>query len=125
MESANIIRHGAAATEYWFEEGCYITEWSNAGDDPECSIARARVPAGGQTRWHRLEATTERYVVLHGRGRVEVGDRPSAEIGPASVVIIPPGQRQRVTADPDTELVFLAICTPRFRSDAYIDDQHD
>lgn len=125
MESRNPVRDGAAAAEYWFEEGCFISEWSNADDDPDCSIARARVPAGGQTRWHRLEAITERYVVLTGSGRVEVGDRPSAAIGPASVVTIAPGERQRVRADPDSELIFLAICTPRFRADAYIDDERD
>lgn len=125
MTTEKPVRKDAGASEYWFEEGCFISEWSNSEDDPDCSIARARVPAGGRTRWHRLNEITERYVVLEGRGRVEVGDRPSATIGPGSVVIIPPGERQRVTAGADAELVFLAICTPRFRADAYTDDYQD
>ena len=34
------------ANEYYFEEGCYITEISNSTDDPKLSIVRARVEPG-------------------------------------------------------------------------------
>ena len=115
----DFIRRAADADETWFEEGCWIRECSNHPDDPECSIAQARVPAGAQTRWHRLTGTTERYVVLRGTGTVEV-EAQRSDIGPGDVVIIPPGARQRVRAGPD-ELVFLAICTPRFRPEIYED----
>lgn len=115
--------------ESWFEEGCFIQEWSNDPDDPDCSIARARVPARSHTRWHRLHGTAERYVVLAGTGRVELGaagatanvtEPITRDIAPGDVVRIPPGVPQRVHAD-DAELVFLAICTPRFRPEAYED----
>lgn len=125
------IHRGHSAAEAWFEEGCWIQEWSNHPDDPECSIARARVPAGARTRWHRLHETTERYVVLEGRGRVEIAPRPDfegvadaaveqTEIGPGDVVVIPAGAGQRVQAH-DADLVFLAICTPRFVPARYED----
>lgn len=110
---------GGRAPETWFEEGCWIQEWSNHPDDPDCSIARARVPAGARTRWHRLDGTAERYVVLEGHGRVEIGALVQ-DIGPGDVAWIPPGVRQRVQAG-DSDLVFLAICTPRFRPEAYED----
>lgn len=109
------------SAEYWFPEGCHINEFSNGPHDPALSIARARVPAGGTTRWHRLAGVTERYVILEGRGRVEVGDLPPHEVGPGDVVLIPPGCRQRIAALGPVDLVFLALCTPRFTPAAYED----
>ena len=109
------------AAEYYFEEGCYITELCNSSDDPEVSVARARVLPGVTTRWHRLRGTTERYVVLEGRGRVEVGEEPVREVGRGDVVRIPPMRRQRITNVGRGDLVFLAICTPRFRREDYED----
>lgn len=109
------------AEEYWFEEGCWISEWWNTSGDPTLSIARARVPAGGATRWHRLKGTTERYAILSGRGRVEVGDAPPREVGPGDVVPIPAGAAQRIANCGTEELVFLAICTPRFARADYED----
>jgi len=116
---------GSDIEETWFEEGCYIQEWSNDADDADCSIARARVPARSSTRWHRLHGIAERYVVLEGTGRVELGAADSASfiarpIAPGDVVRIPPGVPQRVHAG-EADLVFLAVCTPRFRPEAYED----
>ena len=100
--------------EYYTSEECYITELSNTPDDPEVSIARARVKPGVTTRWHRLIRTAERYVILEGNGRVEVGSLPPQEVGAGDVVLIPPTCRQRITNIGEGDLIFLAICTPRF-----------
>ena len=102
-------------------EGCYIIEMSNGPEDPAASIARARVPPGVTTRWHRVKGTAERYVILKGAGRVEVGELPPQEVGPGAVVLIPPSARQRIANVGKEDLVFLAICTPRFRAEAYRD----
>ena len=110
-----------ATAEYYTPERCHILELSNIADDPDVSIARARVEPGVTTRWHRLAGTTERYVIVEGRGRVEVGDLPAQEVGPGDVVVIPPGWRQRIANVGDGDLVFLAICTPRFRAEGYED----
>jgi mannose-6-phosphate isomerase-like protein (cupin superfamily) len=64
---------------------------------------------------------TERYIILEGKGRVEVGNLPATNIGPGDVVLIPPGTPQRITNIGDSDLIFLAICTPRFTKDAYED----
>lgn len=109
--------------EYYFREGCHITELSNGGHDPAVSLARARVKPGRTTAWHALEGTVERYVILEGRGLVEVGDLPPGPVGPGDVVIIPTGCRQRITNAGDVDLVFLAVCSPRFVPDAYTDLQ--
>jgi len=109
----------SAPGEYWFEEGCWISEWWNAPEDPTVSIARARVPAGGITRRHRLRGITERYVILSGCGRVEVGDAAPRDVGPGDMVLIPAGAAQRIANGGGEDLVFLAVCTPRFTREAY------
>lgn len=120
MTQAQII-HNASTPEYYFEEGCFITEWSNSAHDDTASVARARVAPGATTRRHRLLGVTERYVILSGVGRVEVGELAPAVVGAGDVVVIPPQAVQRITNLGAVDLVFLAICTPRFRREIYQD----
>lgn len=115
------VRRADPAAEYWFVEGCHILELLNDPADPALSVARARVPAGGRTRWHRLAGTAERYLVLEGRGEVEVGELPAQAVGPGDLVLIPPGVRQRIANPGPEDLVFLALCTPRFQAGNYQD----
>lgn len=107
--------------EYYFQEGCHILELSNGEHDPAASIARARVAPGVTTRWHSLCGTSERYVILQGAGRAEVGDTAVQEVTAGDVVLIPPETRQRIANVGSQDLVFLAICTPRFTLDCYVD----
>ncbi|WP_111495634.1 MULTISPECIES: cupin domain-containing protein [Marinobacter] len=107
--------------EYFFEEGCYILEMANSADDEALSIARARVEPGGVTRLHTLAAQVERYVILDGEGRVEVGDTLSEDVSAGDVVVIPPGSPQRIRNTGETTLVFFALCTPRFVPEDYRD----
>ncbi len=116
-----VVKHQDPDKEFYTPENCYITELSNSADDPDVSIARARVEPGVRTRWHRLSSTAERYCILSGRGRVEVGKLAPQEVKPGDIVLIPPMCRQRITNVGEEELVFLAICTPRFSNDVYED----
>lgn len=120
MEQIRIV-HNESGAEFFFEEGCFITEWWNSPDDRDLSIARARVPPGVTTRLHRLSGVSERYVILEGSGMVEIGESVAEQVGPGSVVGIPPLIAQRITNIGDRDLVFLAICTPRFRREIYQD----
>ncbi|HWD23237.1 MAG TPA: cupin domain-containing protein [Burkholderiales bacterium] len=113
------VKRASAQKEFFTSEGCFILELSNSPDDPAVSIARARVAPGVTTRWHRVRDTVERYVILEGKGRVEVGEAAPQEVGPCDVVLIPPACRQRIANTGERDLVFLAICSPRFRSEAY------
>lgn len=105
--------------EYLTDEGCWILELSNDDDDPDVSVARARVEPGRTTKWHKVAGTEERYVLLAGRGRVEIGALPPQDVGPGQVVRIPADVRQRIRNTGDNDLVFLCICSPRFRQTAY------
>lgn len=114
--------------EFYTPEKCYITELSNTEDDPDVSIAKARVLPGVTTHWHYLRDTIERYCIISGTGHVEVGDLPSQEVKAGDVVFIPPMCRQRIANTGSDDLIFLAICTPLFKDEVYQDleeEQHD
>lgn len=113
--------HDDPAREHDTAELCAINELSNTAADEDVSIARARVAPGVTTRWHVLHGIAERYVILEGEGVAEVGAGTAERVGPGSVVLIPPGARQRIRNTGPADLVFLAICSPRFRPDAYED----
>src|SRR3989339_380806 len=102
-----VIRQQDLSNEFYTSEQCYITELSNTSDDPDVSIARARVEPGVTTRWHRLRGTVERYYIVNGKGRVEVGKLPPQEVVGGDIVFIPPMCRQRITNIGAEDLVFL------------------
>jgi mannose-6-phosphate isomerase-like protein (cupin superfamily) len=106
--------------EFPTAERCYIVELHNRADDEGCSIARARVPPGVTTQLHAVHGTIERYVILEGAGRVEVEGEPAATVGPLDVVTIRAGAAQRITNTGRADLLFLCVCTPRFRQDNYV-----
>jgi mannose-6-phosphate isomerase-like protein (cupin superfamily) len=116
---ATPVGRNEAAMEFLTAERCFILEIYNTSNDETLSIARARVPPGVTTALHAVEGTTERYIIAEGRGRVEVGEMPSAEVGPGDVVVIPPGTRQRIRNLGSTDLIFYCVCTPRFRRKNY------
>lgn len=122
--------------EYYFDEGCYILEYSNSAADPDLSIARARVAPNTATQLHKLKNTIERYIILGGRGEVTLGNpnlgdnsldnssldnntRSTVEAG--DVVIIPKDCPQAIRNTGSNDLIFLVICTPRFTTDNYLE----
>ena len=118
MKLPSILRRQAG--EVLIREGCYISELSNSDADPGLSIAQARVPPGVTTEWHRLSGTDERYLILEGRGVVEVEGLPPTPVRDDDVVLIPAGRRQRITnSSKSADLRFLALCTPAFREGNY------
>ncbi len=120
-----VILNTPESQEYYFHEGCHILELSNSPDDDEASIARARVEPGKTTRWHRLNGITERYIILQGTGLVEVGDLSAETVTAGSVIIIPSMQPQRIKNTGTDDLIFLAICSPRFQPACYEDTESE
>lgn len=115
------IRRMTPEKEFYTDERCYINELSNVTDDAEVSIALAKVNPSIRTRKHRLHGITERYIILEGKGLVEVGDLPPQEVSYGDVVLIPPETPQRIKNTGEKDLIFLAICSPRFVQGAYED----
>lgn len=113
------IKTQSLEDEFYTSEKCFITELSNSDHDPDVSIARARIEAGVTTVWHRLMGTSERYVIISGKGLVEVGDLPAQELSAGDMVFIPAMCRQRITNIGCEDLIFLAVCSPRFTPSCY------
>ncbi len=101
-------------------ERCHIVETWRSSEDA-MSIARARVEPGVTTAWHALEGVTERYIIASGRGRMEVGNLPPADVGPGDTVFIPAGARQRISNTGTNDLIFYCVCTPPFTPECYRD----
>ncbi|HKJ89643.1 MAG TPA: cupin domain-containing protein, partial [Oceanipulchritudo sp.] len=100
------IRQPDPSREFFFKEGCHILEMWNDPSDPEVSIARARVAPGVKTRCHRLKGTTERYLILSGKGQVHIGGVPPTQVTPGSVVVIPPDTNQSILNHGPDDLIF-------------------
>ena len=104
--------------EYFFKEGCFIEEWHNHADQPDMSIAKVRLEVGKTTKLHSLVNTVERYVMLEGQALVTVNHQ-SWPVSRSDVVVIPADAPQKIQNTGTTDLVFLAICTPRFEEQHY------
>ena len=58
-------------------------------------------------------------MILQGTGRVEVAGQTGQAVEAGDVVVISEGASQRIANTGEADLVFLAVCTPRFIIDAY------
>lgn len=114
------IKKASQAKEYFTDERCFITEIANDPDDHSVSIAKARVHPEVTTAWHRLEGVAERYLIISGTGVAEVGDLEPEAVTSGDVIKIPAGVRQRITNTGADDLIFYAVCTPRFIPECYI-----
>jgi mannose-6-phosphate isomerase-like protein (cupin superfamily) len=119
MMQPRVVKQNLTLEKLQIPEGCHILETWNTEIDDSVSIARARVAPGGSTEWHQLEGIVERYLVVEGRGLVEIGNLAPTEMGPGDLAFIPAGARQRITNTGPGDLIFYCICTPRFRQERY------
>ena len=105
--------------EFEANDGTLITEVLHPKNEEiafKCSIAHARVPAGGQSVPHVLGGRAEAYVILEGKGIVHIGDE-SAEVEEGSVAYIPAGAVQWVENTGNSDLAFLCIVDPAWSAE--------
>jgi len=114
-----MTQHEQSGDEYYSEERCFITELHNTPQDPNASIARARVEPGVTTKWHKLNGTVERYLILGGTGIAETGDGGETAMSAGDSLTIPADVTQRITNTGSDDLIFLCVCTPRFEWENY------
>lgn len=114
-----IVKAGSLK-EYSTSERCSIIE--NYSDEA-VSVARARVRPGATTVSHHLKDETEIYIVTRGHGKVNIGNLEPTEVAVGDVVVIPAGTSQKITNIGKTDLVFYCICTPRFTSECYCEEE--
>ena len=61
---------GQLAERFYTQERCYISEYMNAPETAQVSVAQACVAPGVTTQLHSL-ADEERYINMQGRGLME------------------------------------------------------
>ena len=116
-----VLCRPSAADEFMTDENVFILESWRSPRDPALSIARARLLPGATSVPHRLTGTDERYLIVEGRGRLDLPGLGAREVGPGDVVFFPAGQPQTITNTGPTDLVLYAICTPPFEADNYVE----
>jgi mannose-6-phosphate isomerase-like protein (cupin superfamily) len=79
------------------------------------SLAHA-VVAPGQTTWLHALRTSEVYYILSGEGVIHI-DGEKARIRPGDTVYIPPRAKQQITNAGGSDLVFLCVVDPAWRSE--------
>ena len=104
--------------ECWTSERCYITELLNDAEQPEVSVAHARVEPGVTTELHAL-SVAEWYVLEQGRGLMRVGNNEPFAVSDGDTVAVPKGVSQQITNTGDDDLVFLCVCVPKFSQECY------
>ena len=117
-----IIR-GDSLKEFWTPERCFISELWNQSDDEKVSIALAKVEEGIETQLHYLKGIDERYLIVSGKGRVEIEGMPSTIVGKGDLVSIPSGKTQKIKNIGKTDLLFYCICTPKFVPSCYFNTE--
>jgi len=114
------VKKASDAAEYATDERCWIREVANDRGDEWVSIARARVEPGVTTAWHRLSGTAERYIIVQGQGRVQMGSDAPVIVGEGDVIRIPADTLQRIENTGAVDLIFYAVCTPPFTRERYV-----
>ena len=115
-----IIRPDETA-EFWTGEKCHILELWNRDSSPALSVARTRVEPGVSTQPHSLDETAELYVMIAGEGIMHVEGLEQQRVTVGDCVAIPPGAVQWIENTGSCDLLFYAVCTPRFRPEVYRD----
>lgn len=90
----------------------------NSVEQPEVSLARARVEPGVTTELHSL-SVAEWYILEAGEGLMRVADRGPFMVRPGDAVCVEKNAAQQITNNGKSDLVFLCVCVPRFSPECY------
>ena len=109
---------GQMAERFYTQERCYISEYMNTPEAAAVSLALCTVAPGVTTQLHAL-TVEERYIIMQGRGVMELAESETFLVDVGDVVIIPAGVAQRIRNMLEEDLNFLCVCTPRFQPEHY------
>lgn len=79
------------------------------------SLAHAIVKPGEISTPHSLK-TSEVYYILEGNGTMHI-DAETADVGPGDTIYIPPTSKQYIENNGNTDLVFLCIVDPAWKTE--------
>jgi mannose-6-phosphate isomerase-like protein (cupin superfamily) len=78
-----------------------------------CSLAEEVLPVGAAVGRHHHTETEEVYYILHGTGRMTVGDE-SREVFAGDAVFIPRGQTHALENTGTEPMTLLLVCGPAY-----------
>jgi mannose-6-phosphate isomerase-like protein (cupin superfamily) len=109
------VRSREDATPFTTADGSTIRVLLDAesGGTRNQSLAEAWLEPGQATERHYHARTEELYVLLDGRGEMEV-DGARAPVGRDDAVLIPTGAWHQIRAAADEPLRFLCCCAPPY-----------
>ncbi len=122
MLKPRIIRGRSRKAEFT-PEHCFIAELWGSNDDNALSIARAIVKPNVTTAAHHLSGVNEIYIICHGVGEISIEGLEKTEVKNGDLIFIPASTSQKITNTGKTDLVFYCICTPKFTTDCYRNDE--
>ena len=111
------IRRMKDCPEFVAGDNCMLRELLHPDKAPlalRYSFAHAMVTPGQTTWLHRL-TTSEVYYILSGEGIMHINEETS-RVGPGDVIYIPPHASQQITNAGASDLVFLCIVDPAWRT---------
>jgi quercetin dioxygenase-like cupin family protein len=85
--------------------------------DGQYEMILGTVQAGGAASRHRHEVQTQVVYVLDGKGLAELGNSPPVDVGPGSVVIIPPGVEHYMENTSDGVMHVIVVYSPPLTPD--------
>ena len=100
------------ATPFTTKDGSTIREYLHTEVQ---SLAEASLAPGRSTQRHYHARSEEIYLILDGRGELEV-DGESRTVGPGDAVLIPPGSWHALAAG-DSGVRLLCCCVPPYSDD--------
>ena len=95
-----------------------------------CAIDRHLLETAGIREYEQIEIynvtngerfTTYAILAEDNSGIISVNGAAAHKADPGDIIIIPPMCRQRIINIGSEDLIFLAICSPRFKDTAYED----
>jgi mannose-6-phosphate isomerase-like protein (cupin superfamily) len=112
------VRSREDATPFTTADGSTIRVLLDAesGGARNQSLAEAWLEPGQTTERHYHARTEELYVLLDGRGEMEV-DGARSQVGPGDAILIPPGAWHQIRASSASALRFLCCCAPPYSDD--------
>ncbi|MBN1573756.1 MAG: cupin domain-containing protein [Deltaproteobacteria bacterium] len=108
------IKEVDKAKEITAGDGTRIREILSPKSDPvstRYSLALAKIAPGGKSHTHKLQSSSEVYIILEGSGIMHIEEEVRA-VRRGSVIYIPKGAFQFIENDGDGELMFYCIVDP-------------
>jgi len=93
----NLMEQARCLSDYWSPR---VVGQIN---DQYVKVAKVK----GELAWHKHDREDEMFLILAGRLRIEYGDRPSVDLEPGDMHIVPRGVMHNPTCDSECLLALI------------------